>query len=92
MNQSEKVKLAVLQNNVDHIKKDLAETLPKIDAMHDTFIKGEGKISALNKEVFGNGKRGLREEVNTINKRLAYWAGGIGAFVVISQFAIQVLI
>lgn len=74
-----------LQVNMDYVKKTLADLGPKINEMHDTFLKGEGKISNLNKVVFGNGKKGLtelqaenRKDINDAKAVIGFWKWAIG--------------
>lgn len=83
----------IMQERVKQIEKDLRVIVPKIDNMHDTFIRGEGKIMALNKEVFGNGKPSLRNELHSIRliveKKFAYYAGAIAVMTFIISITVQ---
>ena len=81
-----KTEIAVIKNELKNIKEvelanikcSMNEMKNKIDLMYDTFIKGEGKISVLNKEVFGNGKPGLREKINNLARYVWMAVGGLG--------------
>lgn len=90
-----KTQIAVMKTDMEYMKKKLddfiIETKPKIIEMHDTYLTGEGKIKGLRenineikKDLNGNGKKGLKAEVND----LKYWIAGasavIGAAVVIA--------
>ena len=55
--------VAKLKTDNEWIKETLSRIVPKIEEMHTTFTRGEGKISVLNKAVFGNGKEGIIDEV-----------------------------
>ena len=52
--------------DVNWIKNEMIKMSTKIDMMHDVFMQGEGKISQLNKAVYGNGVPGLIGEVSAI--------------------------
>lgn len=75
-----------LQTDVRWLKKEFESITPKINDMHDTFMHGEHKIEnngqcikVLNKEVFGNGKKGLKEMVvelrEEVRVRFAIYTG-----------------
>lgn len=96
MDKKETIEFTVMQQDVKSMNKQMDLIVPKIERIHDTFIKGEGKINVLNKEVFGNGKPGIRIELNelrlTVEKRFAYYAGGIGIASVIFTIIVQLVI
>ena len=86
-----KEEVAVMKNDVEHIKEHLTVVSDKINKMYETFVKGEGKISVLNKEVFGNGKPGLRSELTDVKIKLAKYVGIGTAIIFIGQIIIQVI-
>ncbi len=49
--------LAILQTDSEWIKKELISATEKIDKMIDILTAGEGKISRINKTVYGNGDK-----------------------------------
>jgi len=49
--------LAILQTDSEWVKQELIAATKKIDKMIDILTKGEGKISRLNKSVYGNGDK-----------------------------------
>jgi len=59
-------RLVILETDTKWIKKQFEAVVPKIESMHNTFIKGEGKIATLNKTVYGNGKKGIVEKVDIL--------------------------
>lgn len=97
MDKKETIEFTVMKQEIKTITKQMDIITPKIERIHDTFIKGDGKITVLNKEVFGNGKPGIRSELNelrlTVEKKFAYYAGCIGIasiiFTIIVQLAIK---
>lgn len=67
MNQREIKEMQSMKSDIGYLKKGLDEIVPKIEKMHETFIKGEGKIGAnrkdldiLFKDFYGNGKPGIK--------------------------------
>lgn len=89
---SKEQELTKLQTDMEWVKKACENMIPKIDDMHTTFLKGEGKIGVLNKEVFGNGKKGLRDSVNDLKVRLAYYSGIIAVVTVIGTAIVNQII
>lgn len=69
--------VAVMKNDIAHIKGNISQMSGKIDKMYDILIDGDGKIHLLNKEVFGNGQLGLRAEINDLKKYLFIGIGGL---------------
>lgn len=63
-------KMAEVITDLSWIKKSFANIVPKIEEMHTTFIQGEGKIKVLNKAVFGNGKPGLSDKLDSVETKL----------------------
>ena len=85
-----------MKTEMKEINKQMECITPKIDEIHDTFIRGEGKISVLEKEVFGNGKPGIRTEINKltllVEKKFSWYAGAIAFASIIFTVIIQLLI
>jgi len=96
MDKKETIQLAVMKTEIKLISKQMDCILPKIDEIHDTFIRGEGKIHSLEKEVFGNGKPGIRTEINKltllVEKKFSWYAGAIAFASIIFTIVIQLLL
>lgn len=92
MNKAETAEMAVMKVEMKTLNKQMDNIVPKIGKIHDTFIKGEGKIKNLNNEVFGNGNPSLRKEISDIKTKFAYYAGGVGAFSIVVTILVQVAI
>jgi len=98
MKQTEIVKLVIMEEQLKNVIKTLEQLKPKINNMHETFIKGDGKIQSnrvsiqqLNKTLNGNGNIGVVDKIQLIEKRMAYYAGGLVVAVAIVQIIIGVL-
>ena len=89
---TKEAELAELQTDMKWIKENLKTITPKITNMHDTFTKGDGKISTLNKEVFGNGKPSLKQQITEIEKKFSKWGGAVSAILFIVQILIAVAV
>lgn len=89
---NERERLAVLETDSKWIKDTLKEMSPKINEMHTTFSKGEGKISELKTEVFGNGNPGLRKEIGDIKIKMAKYAGGVAVLLIVVQIGLAVFL
>ena len=72
-------RIAVIETEVKYLKKSFDSIIPKINEMHETFIRGEGKIKVLNKEVFGDNSNGLKHDVADL-KTTAAKASGVVLF------------
>ena len=96
MSKKELEDFIIVKSDVKNLCKSVDNIVPKIEEIHDTFIKGEGKITVLNKEVFGNGKPGLRKELSDlrvlVERKFAYYAGGISVGAIIFTIIVQIVI
>ena len=97
--QPDLIKITRMEEQLKNVVKTLESVCPKIDKMHETFLKGEGKIQKnrdnfyeLNKTVNGNGKVGVVEKIQLVEKRIAYYAGGLVVVVAVIQLIIGVLL
>lgn len=54
---NKQIDITVLQTDSKWIKEELVKVVNKIDKMIDILTTGEGKISKLNKTIYGNGDR-----------------------------------
>lgn len=62
---TKEAELAILRTDSEWIKTELKETVKKLDKMLNILSNGEGKISKLNKSIYGNGKEGIVDIVKS---------------------------
>jgi hypothetical protein len=81
-------------NDIDWIKQALKNITPKIETMHTTFTEGEGKIKVLNKAVFGNGKEGIKDKLDNVERKIDETSGFNKAWATIlgSGFGITIIL
>lgn len=98
---SEKIESTeALATDIQWLKQEQQKNSEKIDKIYETFTAGEGKIHRLNKKVFGNGEKGLVEQVCEHQKFLDEFRGvinflkwvGIGNIVAIIAIIIKVFV
>lgn len=70
-------KVTELKTDNEWLKKTVGDTAKKVSSMHDVFIKGDGKISQLNRTVYGNGHDGLVKKVSGLEKDINQAKGGL---------------
>ena len=92
-------RLVKVEVNQEHLMKKLDRIIPQIEEMHDSFIKGDGKISKnrdcitkMGKTLYGNGRMGLVDEVSRLKNKWYYFAGGVSVIVIIAQILIQIFL
>jgi len=90
-----KERLAIVETKLTNIE----SIVPKINKMHDTFLRGSGKInnnttgiSDIKKVLNGNGNPGLISKVNKIDRKMAFYAGGLAVIVTAIQLIFQFVV
>lgn len=73
-------KVTELKTDNAWLKKTTGDMAKMVSTMHDVFIKGEGKISQLNRTVYGNGHEGLVKKVSGLERDVNQAKGGLRFF------------
>lgn len=74
-----KEKISVVETEMKWLKKAHFEAMKKMDKffdeatekmekIHNIFNKGDGKINALRQDIHGNGSKGIKEQVQSLDK------------------------
>ena len=84
--------IAVLNDNINEIKSDLKEIKKFIIDNSKNNAIDETELRYMKKAVFGNGKPGLLERMESLELKIAYWAGGGVMMGFIGSIAINWLI
>lgn len=78
MSKNSKEEVTELYTDMKWIKQHLKDVSTKVDSMHETFLKGEGKINSLRRRIYGDEAcNGLIKKVDYIEKYIEKLRGGL---------------